>query len=52
MSAVFESVTKEIYTRSLVPDEQTEGLLRKLDRRACIVLGLFSRQDEITASGG
>ena len=50
MAAVFESVAREIHAQSLVPDERTEGLLRKLDRRARIVLGLFSRQDEITAN--
>jgi Fic family protein len=50
MAAVFESVAREIHAQSLVPDEQTEGLLRKLDRRARIVLGLFSRQDEITSN--
>jgi Fic family protein len=50
MAAVFESVAREIHTQSLVPDEKTEGLLRKLDRRARIVLGLFSRQEEITAN--
>ena len=34
----------------MLPDEKTERLLRKLDRRARIVLGLFSRQEEITSN--
>ena len=50
MAAVFDTVAQEIREKSLVPDEKTERLLRKLDRRARMVLGLFSRQDEITAN--
>lgn len=50
MAAVFESVAREIREQALLPDEKTERLLRKLDRRARIVLGLFSRQEEITSN--
>jgi Fic family protein len=50
MAAVFDTVAQEIREKSLVPDEKTERLLRKLDRRARMALGLFSRQDEITAN--
>jgi DNA-binding IclR family transcriptional regulator len=31
-------------------DPQAEALLRRLDRRGRMVLGLFERQDEITAN--
>ena len=50
MSSVFEAVAREIHAQTLTPNEQTERLLRKLDRRARIGLGLFSRQEEITAN--
>jgi Fic family protein len=50
MSAVFDSVAGEVRSRSLKPDEQFDKTLRKLDRRARIVLGLFSRQETITAN--
>jgi Fic family protein len=50
MSSVFEAVAREIHAQALAPNEQTERLLRKLDRRARIVLGLFSRQEAITAN--
>ncbi len=50
MAAVFETVASEIRSQSLAPDEKAESLLRKLDRRARIVLGLFSKQEEITSN--
>ncbi len=50
MAAVFESVAEEVRSRALVPDESSEQLLRTLDRRARLVLGLFSRQEEINAN--
>ncbi|MCX6056885.1 MAG: Fic family protein [Chloroflexi bacterium] len=50
MASVFESVSTEIRSQALAPDEKVESLLRKLDRRARIVLGLFSKQEEITAN--
>jgi Fic family protein len=50
MAAVFEAVAREIREQSLQPDKKAERLLRKLDRRARIVLGLFSRQEEITSN--
>jgi len=50
MAAVFESVTREVRERSLTPNENSDQALRKLDRRARIVLGLFSKQETITAN--
>lgn len=50
MASVFDSVAHEVRERALSGDEQSEAFLRKLDRRARIVLGLFSRQDQISAS--
>lgn len=50
MAAVFETVSTEIRSQALAPDEKVESLLRKLDRRARIVLGLFSKQEEISAN--
>jgi len=50
MAAVFESVASEVHERAVQGDETSEAFLRKLDRRARIVLGLFSRQDEISAN--
>jgi Fic family protein len=47
MAGVFERVADEVRSQAARLDEQDEALLRKLDRRARIVLGLFSRQDEI-----
>jgi Fic family protein len=50
MAAVFETVAKEVQTRALPTDRRSETLLRKLDRRGRIVLGLFSKQEEINAN--
>ncbi len=50
MAAVFEAVARDVMKRAIQTDGKTEALLRKLDRRARIVLGLFSRQDQITAN--
>jgi Fic family protein len=49
MAAVFESVAHDVRARSVQGNDASEGFLRKLGRRARIVLGLFSRQDEISA---
>ena len=49
MANVFERVAVEVRSQATELNEQEEKLLRKLDRRARIVLGLFARQDEITA---
>jgi Fic family protein len=49
MSAVFESVTREVREQAVHSDDTSEAFLRNLDRRGRIVLGLFSRQDEISA---
>jgi hypothetical protein len=50
MAAVFASVAGEVRTRAVEADPQAEALLRRLDRRGRMVLGLFERQDEITAN--
>jgi Fic family protein len=51
MATVFEGVAREVSERALRGDEETgQTFLRKLDRRARTVLGLFSRQDEITTN--
>lgn len=50
MATLFESVARKIRGHSLHPDEKAEHLPRKLDRRARIVLGLFSHQEEITSN--
>jgi len=50
MAAVFEAVAGDIVKRAIQTDEKTDARLRTLDRRARIVLGLFSRQDQITAN--
>ena len=50
MAAVFEGVARDIVKQAIHSDGRTDALLRKLDRRARIVLGLFSRQDQITAN--
>lgn len=49
MSAVFESVAREVRERAVHSNGTSEAFLRNLDRRGRIVLGLFSRQDEISA---
>jgi len=50
MAAVFENVASEVRERAVQGDETSEAFLRKLDRRARIVLGLFSRQEQISAN--
>jgi Fic family protein len=50
MAAIFEAVARDVVKRAIQTDGKTDALLRKLDRRARIVLGLFSRQDQITAN--
>ena len=50
MAAVFEAVARDVVKRAIQTDGKTDALLHKLDRRARIVLGLFSRQDQITAN--
>jgi hypothetical protein len=50
MAAVFEAVARDVVKQAIRTDGKTDALLRKLDRRARIVLGLFSRQDQITAN--
>ena len=43
MATVFSSVAKDVRTRAVESDPQTEKLLRRLDRRGRMVLGLFER---------
>jgi Fic family protein len=48
MTGVFEAVAQEIKKQAVSGDESDEALLRQLDRRGRMVLGLFSRQNEIS----
>jgi len=50
MATVFESVAGEVRLSAAPGDEKTDALLRRLDRRGRMVLGLFERQEEITAN--
>jgi Fic family protein len=50
MATVFETVAGEVRERAIRGDEESEAFLRQLDRRARIVLGLFARQDQISAN--
>jgi Fic family protein len=50
MATVFSSVAKDVRTRAVESDPQTEKLLHRLDRRGRMVLGLFERQDEVSAN--
>jgi Fic family protein len=50
MASVFSSVASEVRSRAVEADPQAEVLLRRLDRRGRMVLGLFERQEDITAN--
>ncbi|MBN2385584.1 MAG: Fic family protein [Anaerolineales bacterium] len=50
MASVFESVAAEVRGRAVESDPRAEALLRRLDRRGRMVLGLFGRQNEITSN--
>ena len=50
MAVVFETVAREVREKAIQRDDASEALLRKLDRRARMVLGLFARQEAITAN--
>jgi len=50
MTVVFESVAQDVRERAVGGNEKEEVLLQKLDRRSRMVLGLFSRQDQITSN--
>ncbi len=52
MVVVFESVANEVRARSETSPKAVAGFveLERLDRRACIVLGLFSKKEEITST--
>ncbi len=45
---VFDRVAEEVRSQAASLDEQQETLLRRLDRRGRIILGLFARQEQIT----
>ena len=48
LAAAYQMVQEELKQLVTKGVEQEPDLLRRLDRRARIVLGLFGRQDEIT----
>lgn len=50
MAAVFETVAGEVRQHAAGQNPEQEALLRKLDRRGRIVLGIFAGQDEITST--
>jgi hypothetical protein len=50
MALVFTTVASEIRSQANMEHREDEDLLRKLDRRGRIVLGLFSRQEPISSS--
>lgn len=50
MASVFEDVANEVRLSLSDTHSPEDDLLRKLDRRARLVLGLFLRQDEITSN--
>jgi Fic family protein len=50
MASVFASVASEVRSRAVEANPKAEILLRRLDRRGRMVLGLFERQEEITAN--
>jgi Fic family protein len=49
MATVFETVVSEIRSQAHRMDQPGEDLLRKIDRRGRIVIGLFAHQSEITS---
>ena len=50
MAAVFETVAGEVLATAVPGNQEVDVLLRRLDRRGRVVLGLFERQEEITAN--
>ena len=50
MASVFKDVAQEVRGSLSAGDESQDILLRKLDRRGRLVLGLFLRQEEIASS--
>ena len=50
MTTVFETVAEEVRASAVPGDDKTEVFLRRLDRRGRMILGLFERQEEITAN--
>ena len=47
---MFASVAGEVRSRAVEANPKSEELLRRIDRRGRMVLGLFKRQEEITAN--
>ena len=50
MASVFTDVAQEVQGKIIQSSSLNEALLRKLDRRGRLVLGLFSDQDEISSN--
>ena len=50
MADVFEAVAEEVRSSIVSGNAENEALMRRLDRRGRMVLGLFERQEEITAN--
>jgi Fic family protein len=50
MASIFESIAGDVRRHAIHGNAQEGALLRKLDRRGRMVLGLFSKQDEISSN--
>ena len=50
IASFFKAVVHVVRERSFTPKENSDKVLRKLDRRTRIVIGLFSNQESITAN--
>ena len=50
MAGVFQRLAGEVRAQAGQPGAPEPAALRRLDRRARIVLGLFSRQENVTAA--
>lgn len=49
MASIFEMISREVQSQAVLDQPVEQAFLRQLDRRGRIVVGLFERQDEITA---
>lgn len=50
MAALFQRVAGEVRQQAAAPATPEPAARRQLDRRVRIVLGLFSRQESVTAA--
>ena len=50
MAAVFEAVAGEVRSSAAPGNAEADALLQRLDRRGRMVMGLFERQEQITAN--